>query len=74
MANLLYAIAIILTIGWIVAFFGFHAGNFIHALPLIALIALILRVTEGGDASRGRQEKSKWLNINPAAGSAHKTL
>lgn len=48
MGRLLYIIAIILVIGWLIGFFGFHAGGIIHVLLVIALIAIILRVIKGG--------------------------
>jgi len=48
MGRLLYIIAVILIIGWLIGFFGFHAGGIIHILLVIALIALILRVIKGG--------------------------
>ncbi len=47
MGNLLYLIALILLIGWAVGFFAFHAGGIIHALLVIAVIAVILRVIRG---------------------------
>lgn len=47
MENLLYVVAVILIIGWAVGFFAFHAGGIIHALLVIALIAVILRVIRG---------------------------
>lgn len=47
MGNLLYIIAVILVIGWLVGFIGFHAGGLIHILLVIALIAVILRVIQG---------------------------
>jgi len=47
MGNVLYVVAVILIIGWLVGFFGFHAGGLIHALLVIALIAIILRVIQG---------------------------
>jgi hypothetical protein len=47
MGNLLYIIAVILIIGWLVGFFAFHAGGIIHVLLVIALIAIILRVIQG---------------------------
>lgn len=47
MGNLLYIIAVILIIGWLVGFFAFHAGGIIHILLVIALIAIILRVIQG---------------------------
>ncbi len=47
MGNLLYIIAVILVIGWLIGFIGFHAGGIIHVLLVIALIAVILRVIQG---------------------------
>ncbi|RPH29205.1 MAG: lmo0937 family membrane protein [Bacteroidales bacterium] len=47
MGNLLYFIAVILIIGWAIGFIGFHAGGLIHALLVIALIAIVLRVIKG---------------------------
>jgi len=47
MGNLLYIIAVILIIGWLVGFVGFHAGGLIHILLVIAIIAVLLRVISG---------------------------
>jgi hypothetical protein len=47
MGNLLYIIAVILIIGWLVGFVGFHAGGLIHVLLVIAIIAIILRLIRG---------------------------
>jgi len=48
MGNLLYVIAVILIIGWLVGFVGFHAGGgLIHILLVIAVIMILLRVIQG---------------------------
>lgn len=47
MGNVLYVIAILLIIGWFVGFFGFHAGNLIHALLVLALISVLLSIIQG---------------------------
>jgi len=47
MSGLLYLIAIILVIGWALGFFVFHAGGIIHALLVIAVIAILLRLIRG---------------------------
>lgn len=47
MGNLLYIIAVILIIGWLVGFVGFHIGGLIHILLVIAVISVILRVIQG---------------------------
>ena len=47
MGNLLYIIAVILIIGWLVGFFAFHAGGIIHTLLVIAIIVIIIKVIQG---------------------------
>jgi Family of unknown function (DUF5670) len=47
MGNVLYIVAVILIIGWLVGFLGFQAGGLIHVLLVIALIVIILRVMQG---------------------------
>jgi hypothetical protein len=44
MSSLLYLIAVILIIGWILGFFVYSAGGLIHILLIIAIIALVLGV------------------------------
>jgi hypothetical protein len=44
---MLYLIAVILLIGWILGFFVFSAGSLIHILLVIAIIAIILRLIRG---------------------------
>jgi hypothetical protein len=47
MGNLLYIIAVILVIAWVIGFVGYSAGGLIHLLLVIALIAVILRIIQG---------------------------
>jgi len=47
MNNLLYIIAVILIIGWLVGFVGYHAGGLIHILLVIAVVSVILRLIRG---------------------------
>lgn len=47
MGNLLYIIAVILIIGWLLGLFAFHAGGIIHILLVIAIIAIIIQVIQG---------------------------
>ncbi|MFZ4861878.1 lmo0937 family membrane protein [Sphingobacterium sp. Mn56C] len=48
MGNILYLIAVILVIIWAISFFGgFYSGGIIHALLVIAIIAILLRVIRG---------------------------
>jgi hypothetical protein len=49
MGGLLYIIAVILIIAWAIGYFGYHAGGLIHALLVIAIIAIILRVIRSAD-------------------------
>ena len=44
MRSLLYLIAVVLIIGWILGFFVYSASGLIHVLLVIALIALLLGV------------------------------
>ena len=47
MGNLLYVVAVILIIAWLIGLVGFHAGGIIHVLLVIALIAVLVRVIKG---------------------------
>lgn len=47
MGNLLYLIAVILIIGWLVGFFAYGAGGIIHVLLVIAIIAILFNVISG---------------------------
>lgn len=47
MGNLLYIIAVILIIGWILGAFVYSAGNLIHILLVIAVIAILIRLIRG---------------------------
>lgn len=47
MSGLLYIIAVILIIGWLLGFFAFHAGGLIHILLVLAVIAILLRLIGG---------------------------
>jgi hypothetical protein len=44
---MLYLIAVILLIGWLLGFFVFSAGSLIHILLVVAIIAIILRLIRG---------------------------
>jgi len=50
MSNLLYILAIILVIGWLVGFIGYGAGGLIHILLVIAVIAVLLNIIRGRSA------------------------
>ena len=47
MGNLFYVIAVILVIGWAIGAFYFSLGGIIHALLVIALIAVLFRLISG---------------------------
>jgi hypothetical protein len=48
MGNLLYVIAVILVIIWAISFLGgYYTGGIIHALLVIAIVAILLRVIRG---------------------------
>jgi hypothetical protein len=42
MRSILYLIAVILVIGWILGFFVYSAGALIHVLIVLAIISLLL--------------------------------
>jgi F0F1-type ATP synthase assembly protein I len=46
----MYLIAVILLIGWLLGFFVFSAGQFIHILLVIAIIAILFRLIRGDRA------------------------
>jgi hypothetical protein len=47
MGNLLYIIAVILVIGWLIGFVGYGTGGLIHILLVIAIVVVLLRVIQG---------------------------
>jgi len=49
MRDLLWIIAIILIIGWLIGYFGFGeaVGSFIHVLLILAIIAVLIRLVTG---------------------------
>jgi hypothetical protein len=44
MRGILYIIAVILIIGWLLGVFAWNAGGLIHILIVIAIIALLLGI------------------------------
>jgi hypothetical protein len=48
MSGCLYLVAIILFIGWLLGFFYFSLGQFIHLLLVFAIIAILFRLIGGG--------------------------
>jgi hypothetical protein len=47
MRNILYIIAVLLVIGWLIGFIGYQAGGIIHILLVIAVIAVLLNIIQG---------------------------
>jgi hypothetical protein len=48
MGNLLYVIAVILIIGWLLGYFAFHVTNgLIHTLLVIAVILFLIKMLGG---------------------------
>lgn len=48
MGNLLYLIAVVLVIIWLISFVGgFYTGGIIHTLLVIAVIAVVWRLISG---------------------------
>jgi hypothetical protein len=47
MRSLLYIIAVILIIGWLIGFVGMHATGLIHILLVFAVISVLLSVISG---------------------------
>lgn len=48
MSNLLYLIAVILIIGWLLGAFVYSVGGLIHILLVLAVIAILFRLIRGG--------------------------
>jgi hypothetical protein len=42
MRSILYLIAVILVVGWLLGFFVYSAGGLIHILIVLAVISLVL--------------------------------
>jgi predicted ferric reductase len=51
MGNLLYIIAVILVIAWLIGFLGYAAGGLVHILLVLAVIAVLVNII-GGDRRR----------------------
>jgi len=47
MNNLLYLIAVLLVIFWVLGFFVYNSGGLIHILLVIAVVAILLRIISG---------------------------
>ena len=47
MLNLLYYVAVILVIAWLIGFIGYSVGGLLHILLVIAAVAVLLRIILG---------------------------
>jgi hypothetical protein len=47
MRSILYLIAVILLIGWLLGFFVYSAGGLIHILIVLAVISFLLAIIRG---------------------------
>ncbi|QHT66323.1 lmo0937 family membrane protein [Rhodocytophaga rosea] len=49
MGSILYVVAVVLIILWLIGYVGFGeaVGNFIHILLVLAIIAILIRVISG---------------------------
>ena len=47
MSDLLYILAVILIVGWLLGAFVFNVGSIIHILLVVAVIAILLRLIRG---------------------------
>ncbi|MEB2774115.1 lmo0937 family membrane protein [Algoriphagus sp. D3-2-R+10] len=47
MSSLLYFIAVILLIGWLVGVFAYSATGLIHVLLVLAIVAVLFRLISG---------------------------
>jgi hypothetical protein len=47
MGNLLYIVAVVLIIAWLIGLVGYQAGGIIHILLVLAIIAILVRVIQG---------------------------
>jgi hypothetical protein len=48
MSDILYIVAVILIVLWLLGYFIFSIGAIIHALLVIAVIMILLRLIRGG--------------------------
>jgi hypothetical protein len=48
MGNILYIIAVILVIFWLIGFLGYSAGGLIHILLVLAVISILVNIIGGG--------------------------
>ena len=47
LVNITYLLSLFLTVGWAIAFFGFHAGNAVHLLLAMAMTTVVVNIVRG---------------------------
>jgi len=47
MRNLLYIIAVLLIIGWLIGIIGYALGGLIHILLVLAIISIVIGALQG---------------------------
>lgn len=47
MRSLLYLVAVLLVIGWLIGFVGYSLGGLIHVLLVIAVVSILLDLIRG---------------------------
>jgi len=50
MGNLLYLIAVIMVVAWLIGFIGYNAGGIIRILLVLAAISILLRIYQRQEA------------------------
>jgi len=46
MRSILYIVAVLLVIGWLIGFLGYAAGGIIHILLVLAVISVLLGIIQ----------------------------
>jgi hypothetical protein len=49
MRSILYIIAVVLIVGWLLGFFVYSAGSLIHILLVLAVISLLIGLIRRGE-------------------------
>jgi len=47
MDRILYVIAVLLVVAWLIGFLAYNAGGLIHILLVLAVIAVLIRIIKG---------------------------
>jgi hypothetical protein len=47
MGNILYILAVVLVIAWLIGFLGYSAGGLIHILLVLAVISILVSIIRG---------------------------